>query len=166
MDKVFGLIVVGIICIVLGIMNMKGNLSLLHSYHKKRVSEEDKIPFGRAIGLGTLVCGGGLLLNGIFYLIHLVSSMQIFLYIAMALLILGLVVGIVLIIYALLKYNRGIFQICNNNYKNHKRTTTQSAIQSSIYSAIQSAIQSVRGILVRTKFYALLFCFTRFTKSS
>lgn len=109
MDKVFGLIVVGIICIVLGIMNMKGNLSLLHSYHKKRVSAEDKIPFGRAIGLGTLVCGGGLLLNGIFYLIHLVSSMQIFFYIAMALLILGLVVGIVLIIYALLKYNKGIF---------------------------------------------------------
>ena len=35
---------VGVICIVLGISNMKGNISSLHSYHRNRVSEEDRDP--------------------------------------------------------------------------------------------------------------------------
>ena len=42
---------VGVVCIVLGISNMKGNISSLHSYHRSRVSEEDRIPFGRMVGL-------------------------------------------------------------------------------------------------------------------
>ena len=36
---------VGIVCIVLGVSNMKGNISSLHSYHRNRVSEEDRILF-------------------------------------------------------------------------------------------------------------------------
>ena len=48
---------VGVICIILGISNRKGNISSLHSYHRHRVSEEDRIPFGKKVGLGTLVIG-------------------------------------------------------------------------------------------------------------
>ena len=29
--------IIGIICIVIGIMNRKGNVSMLHSYHRNRV---------------------------------------------------------------------------------------------------------------------------------
>jgi hypothetical protein len=36
---------VGVVCIVLGISNMRGNISSLHSYHRSRVSEEDRSPF-------------------------------------------------------------------------------------------------------------------------
>jgi hypothetical protein len=50
---------VGIVCIVLGISNMKGNISSLHSYHRSRVSEEDRIPFGKKVGLGTIIIGAG-----------------------------------------------------------------------------------------------------------
>ena len=37
----FAAIAIGIVCILLGISHRKGNLSALHSYHRKRVKEED-----------------------------------------------------------------------------------------------------------------------------
>lgn len=40
-------IIIGLIIIIIGILNMKGNISLLHSYHRKRVKKEDIIPFGK-----------------------------------------------------------------------------------------------------------------------
>ena len=53
---------VGIVCIVLGISNMRGNISSLHSYHTHRVSEEDRIPFGKMVGLGTIIVGAGIMI--------------------------------------------------------------------------------------------------------
>lgn len=53
-------LLVGVVCIILGIMNMRGNISSLHAYHRRRVREEDKIPFGKKIGLGTLLCGAAI----------------------------------------------------------------------------------------------------------
>ena len=57
-------VAVGIICIVLGISNMRGNISSLHSYHRNRVSEENRKPFGRIVGLGTIIVGVGIMLYG------------------------------------------------------------------------------------------------------
>ena len=48
---------VGVVCIILGISNMRGNISSLHSYHRHRVSEEDRIPFGKQVGLGIIIVG-------------------------------------------------------------------------------------------------------------
>ena len=45
-------LLLGIVCIVLGTLNMKGNISTLHWYHRKRVAEENRLPFGRLVGLG------------------------------------------------------------------------------------------------------------------
>ena len=50
-------LIVGIICIVLGTLNMRGNISSIHSYHRHRVKEEDVIPFGKGVGLGTVIIG-------------------------------------------------------------------------------------------------------------
>ena len=38
---------VGVICIVLGIINMRGNISSIHSYHRRRVAKENILPFGK-----------------------------------------------------------------------------------------------------------------------
>ena len=35
-------IIVGIACIIIGILNMKGNISMMHSYHIDNIKEEDK----------------------------------------------------------------------------------------------------------------------------
>ena len=32
-------IIIGLVLIIIGIFNMKGNISLLHSYHRKRVKK-------------------------------------------------------------------------------------------------------------------------------
>ena len=55
---------IGIACIAFGIMNMKGNLSTLHRYHRDRVSEEDRIPFGKKVGLGTVIIGAAFIAVG------------------------------------------------------------------------------------------------------
>ena len=95
-------IIVGVICIAIGISNRKGNLSLLHSYHKNNVSEEDRIPFGKLVGLGMIIVGAALAVYGG---LSLVSAAAI----GNAVLIVGLVVGLGLAFYAMKKYNNGIF---------------------------------------------------------
>ena len=109
MEEIISFLIVGVIIIFLGIMNIRGNLSLLHSYHKKRVSEEDKIPFGKTIGLGTVLCGAGVFSDGIFMLIKKFTDYQLFSLIGTIVLSVGLIVGLAVCLYALFKYNKGIF---------------------------------------------------------
>ena len=57
MDSVLFLFFLGALIIVIGIRNLKGDVATLHRYHRKRVSEEDLLPFGRKIGTGTVIIG-------------------------------------------------------------------------------------------------------------
>ena len=109
MTSYIGAIVVGLICIVLGIMNMRGNISSLHSYHRKRVSEEDRLPFGRKIGLGTVICGVSLTVFGVLSAVSYKTGAQVFTLVGAVLLIVGLIAGLVLSFWAMIKYNKGIF---------------------------------------------------------
>ena len=101
--------ILGVICIFLGLKNRKGNLSTLHAYHRKRVKEEDVIPFGKQVGLGNIICGVGLILHG--GLTALWQSLQLpwlFTLRAVAL-IGGLAIGLAISFHAMIKYNKGIF---------------------------------------------------------
>ena len=100
---------VGVICIILGCSNMRGNISSLHSYHRNRVSEEDRIPFGKQVGLGTIIIGIGIIIFSILSTITLYTENNIFISIGTALLIGGIIVGIVISFRAMIKYNGGIF---------------------------------------------------------
>lgn len=102
-------IAVGVLCIILGICNMMGNISSLHYYHRHRVAEEDKIPFGRLVGLGTILVGTGVTLLGIFLFLADTFSQPIFMAIGTAIMIVGLIAGLALSFYAMKKYNHGIF---------------------------------------------------------
>ena len=99
----------GVVCIVLGVLNMKGNISTVHWYHRKRVSEENRIPFGKLIGFGTIIIGVALIIFAIFTLIATFTSNSLFTTIGGIELIVGIVVGIVISFYAMFKYNKGIF---------------------------------------------------------
>ena len=99
----------GIVCIVLGTLNMKGNISTLHWYHKKRVSEENRLPFGRLVGLGTIIIGVALIIFAVFVLVATLTSNNLFYTIGGIELIVGVVIGIVISFYAMFKYNKGIF---------------------------------------------------------
>ena len=100
---------VGVVCIVLGISNMRGNISSLHSYHRSRVSEEDRIPFGKQVGLGTIIVGIGIIVFSILSSITLYTENNIFILAGTAFLIVGIILGLVISFRAMIKYNKGIF---------------------------------------------------------
>ena len=100
---------VSIMCIAIGIANRKGNVSMLHSYHRKRVTEEDRIPFGKMVGNGMITIGLTIAVSvGLTYLAEVleVAALTTVGYVIMAL---GLIAGTALAFYAMIKYNKGIF---------------------------------------------------------
>ena len=105
----FAVFLVGIVCIVLGISNMRGNISSLHSYHRHRVSEDDRIPFGKQVGLGTIVIGIGIIIFSIMSAVTLYTENNIFILLGTAVLIVCIVVGLFMSFKAMIKYNGGIF---------------------------------------------------------
>ena len=100
-------IVVGVIVAVLGIINMTGNISSLHWYHRKNVTEENVKPFGRMVGLGTLIIGVAVALYG--GVLALFAENEPVVLISTVLMFVGIIVGIVITFRAMFKYNGGIF---------------------------------------------------------
>ena len=108
----FGFIVaflVGVMCVAIGISNMKGNISMLHSYHRKRVTEEDRIPFGRTVGIGMIIIGISIIIQSGLFIANLYTENKIFLLIGNIVLVVGLPAGLIISFYAMIKYNKGIF---------------------------------------------------------
>ena len=101
--------IIGVICIILGISNTQGNISSLHYYHRHRVSEEERIPFGKQVGLGTIIIGVGIIIFSVLSTVTLYAENNIFILIGTAVLIVGIVVGIIITFRAMIKYNNGIF---------------------------------------------------------
>lgn len=102
-------LIVGIVCIFLGISNMRGNISSIHSYHRSRVSEQDILPFGKRVGLGTIIIGCAIILFSILSSITLIKDNEIFCVIGTVILIAGIVIGLIISFSAMIKYNKGIF---------------------------------------------------------
>lgn len=111
MGDVIGPVILGIIISILGISNMKGNISSLHWYwyHRQRVSPDDVIPFGKRVGLGTLIIGIAIIVFGLFSLITYLTEIEVYTIIGAALLIPAVIVGLGLSLYAIIKYNKGLF---------------------------------------------------------
>ena len=99
----------GILVSILGIINMTGNISSLHWYHRQRVTEENRKPFGKLVGLGTLIIGLSMIVFGILFLIFEQTQLQAFVVIGVIELIVSIVVGMFVSFYAMKKYNGGIF---------------------------------------------------------
>ena len=95
-------IIIGLIIIIIGILNIKGNISLLHSDHRKRVKKEDIKPFGKKVGIGSIIIGITEILASIFTYFNYINISNIILCI-------GLLIGFIIIFSAMIKYNKGIF---------------------------------------------------------
>ena len=109
MGSVIGPIFVGIISVIIGILNTKGNIASLHWYHRQRVTEENKIPFGKLVGSGTIIIGVSIIMFGLLSLATKLLRIELFEIIGSVLVIIGLVAGLGLSFYAMFKYNKGIF---------------------------------------------------------
>lgn len=91
---------IGIAFITLGyFIWKKEKITLLHDYHYNRVSEEDKKAFCTLSGIGVLLIGVGLMITAI--VIGITDSPWSFIAFAI-----GLVVGLIMLIYAGVRYNR------------------------------------------------------------
>jgi len=86
---------------VLGIAIYKGKTDLIHDYHQTKVT--DKSAYGKAFGKAMLVIATVMLLSGI------IGLFKNLLMLAVAILIIGLVVGIGCIVAVQKKYNKGVF---------------------------------------------------------
>lgn len=100
---------VGVILSILGAINMTGNISSIHWYHRKRVTEENRKPFGRLVGLGTILAGISIILYGALLFAFEKTRISGLMIAANAILIVGLVTALSLNFYAMIKYNKGIF---------------------------------------------------------
>ena len=108
MESIFT-IIIGIVIIVIGIFNIKGNVSMMHSYHRKRVKPEDILPFGRLVGLGMIIIGVSLISMGVLSYLAVALQNELLLKIGYVTLIVGFIVGLGINFYAMFKYNKGIF---------------------------------------------------------
>ena len=99
----------GILISILGIINMTGNISSLHWYHRQRVTEENRKPFGKLVGLGTLIIGIAMVIFGIMFFIFEKTQVEALVVVGVVELIASIVAGMIVSFYAMKKYNGGIF---------------------------------------------------------
>ena len=100
MDHII-LLILGVFISVMGIVNMMGNISTIHSYNRRRVKEEDVPKYGRAVGTGTLIIEVSLV--AAFVTAFWSEELAPFIVVP------ALVIGLGFILYAQIKYNKGIF---------------------------------------------------------
>ena len=109
MGELFVPVIIGLIVIALGIMNMMGNINTLHSYHRKRVAEEDRLPFGRRVGAGTIILGASLIVKAVMQFAAEKTNSPALGTIGTVILAAGGLVGFIIIILAMMKYNKGLW---------------------------------------------------------
>lgn len=100
----FVMLLAGAALTAVGASVCRGKTELIHSYHQKRVT--DKSAYGRAMGRGLIVMGVFFSASGVFPLFFRGERVMQW---AMCALAAGLAAGLVLIIRAQIKYNKGIF---------------------------------------------------------
>ena len=102
-------VIIGIAFVVIGILNMKGNIKMLHSYHIKNVKEEDVKPLGRLIGIAMLIIAVSIITQGTLTIIYEINPQEILTTVGNVVLIVGLSVGGLIALFAIKKYNKSIF---------------------------------------------------------
>lgn len=96
------LIILGICMIVLGAFNIRGNINSIHWYNRRKITEENSKQYGKVMGTGTLIMGITFCVTAI---VQMVSNSEQVWYVALG----GLIIGLVIMLYGQLKYNKGIF---------------------------------------------------------
>ena len=100
MDNI-AMLIFGLFVSALGIVNIMGNISTIHSYNRRKVREEDVLKYGKAVGTGTLIIGTSFVVG---FAVSFISELL------MAIIILpAVIVGLGFILYGQFKYNHGIF---------------------------------------------------------
>lgn len=92
----------GVLCSGIGIVNLSGNISTIHSYNRRKVKEEDIPSYGRWMGTGSLVMGLSLVAS--FFIVTFWREEYMVWVIVPA-----FAAGLACMLYAQFRYNGGIF---------------------------------------------------------
>lgn len=102
MEKFITFILIGIILLVCGVLNIKGNISAIHSYNRRKVVKADIPKYGKCMGIGSLIIGFSFVVCAVF---ELILKTDIIEYVV----VLGIIIGVTIMLYGQFKYNKGIF---------------------------------------------------------
>ena len=101
MEYIF-LLIFGICITILGIFNLKGNILSIYWYNRLKITEENRKKYGKSMGIGNLIIGICMTITAILQMIFYNENIW---YIT----VLGIVIGLIFMIYGQIKYNKGIF---------------------------------------------------------
>lgn len=102
-------ILVGIVCTVIAILNFKGNISMLHSYHMNNIKEEDKPIFAKRMGIGMLIVGISIFFSGILFVLGDIFENNTYFIIGNIIITIGLGIGLIVCLLTIKKFNKNIF---------------------------------------------------------
>ena len=100
------MLILGILLIPLGVMNIRGNISSIHWYNRTRITEETRPKYGKLMGIGTVVISTGLIISAI---INIILDAEIAITVSGVITLISVIVGVGFMLYAQIKYNKGIF---------------------------------------------------------
>lgn len=100
MEYIF-LLISGICITILGIFNLKGNISSIHWYNRLKIREENRKKYGKSMGIGALIIGICMTITAILQMIFYNENIW---YITVV----EIVIGLIFMIYGQIKYNKGI----------------------------------------------------------
>ena len=92
----------GIICVLLGIFNMCGNIGTIHWYNRRKVTKENQKAYCMFVGLGTLIAGVGIIAGAVIEALGYIAASGLAIGV-------GVLIGLALMLYAQFKYNKGLF---------------------------------------------------------
>ncbi|MBO4972590.1 MAG: helix-turn-helix transcriptional regulator [Clostridia bacterium] len=92
----------GVVCVMLGIFNMRGNIGTIHWYNRRKVTKENQKAYCTFVGLGTLIVGAAIIAGAVTQALGSITASGTVIGV-------GVLIGLALILYAQFKYNRGIF---------------------------------------------------------
>ena len=99
--KYASILVLGILLSILGIINIRGDISTIHYYNRRKVRDEDVPKYAKAVGTGTLIIGLSFICC--FFAAFLSEVLIPFICIP------AVLVGLAFILYAQFRYNKGLF---------------------------------------------------------
>ena len=92
----------GVVCVMLGIFNMHGNIGTIHWYNRRKVTKENQKAYCTFVGLGTLIVGAAIIAGAVTQALGSITASGTVIGV-------GVLIGLALILYAQFKYNRGLF---------------------------------------------------------
>ena len=100
------MLIFGILLVIIGIENIKGNIASVHWYNRTRITEEIRPKYGKTVGIGTLIIAGGLIVSAV---LNILFKMNVVALISGMITLTSVIIGLLFILYAQFKYNKGIF---------------------------------------------------------